>query len=96
MARTHRNIGNIYRQTGKAAETLAEWDRALPIHEALLRGTLPRSTGRADLTGRSDPSLIIREDLGMSFSEAGLLSAVSTFTYALGQIPAGLLADRFG
>jgi len=39
---------------------------------------------------------LIREDFGMSFSQAGLLSAVSTFTYALGQIPAGLLADRFG
>jgi nitrate/nitrite transporter NarK len=39
---------------------------------------------------------LIREDLGMSFSQAGLLSAVSTFTYALGQIPAGVLADRFG
>jgi cyanate permease len=25
---------------------------------------------------------LIREDLGMSFSQAGLLSAVSTFTYA--------------
>jgi len=39
---------------------------------------------------------LIREDLGISFSQAGLLSAVSTFTYALGQIPAGVLADRFG
>jgi nitrate/nitrite transporter NarK len=39
---------------------------------------------------------LIREDLGMSFAQAGLLSALSTFTYALGQIPAGLLADRFG
>jgi len=39
---------------------------------------------------------LIREDLGMSFAQAGLLSAVSTFTYALGQIPAGALADRFG
>ena len=39
---------------------------------------------------------LIREDLGMSFAQAGLLSAASTFTYALGQIPAGLLADRFG
>ncbi|HVQ61754.1 MAG TPA: MFS transporter [Burkholderiales bacterium] len=39
---------------------------------------------------------LIREDLGMSFAQAGLLSAVSTFTYALGQIPAGVLADRFG
>jgi len=39
---------------------------------------------------------LIREDLGMSFAQAGMLSAVSTFTYALGQIPAGVLADRFG
>jgi nitrate/nitrite transporter NarK len=39
---------------------------------------------------------LIREDLGISFAQAGLLSAVSTFTYALGQIPAGVLADRFG
>jgi nitrate/nitrite transporter NarK len=39
---------------------------------------------------------LIREDLGMSFAQAGLLSAASTFTYALGQIPAGVLADRFG
>ena len=39
---------------------------------------------------------LIREDLGMSFAQAGMLSAASTFTYALGQIPAGFLADRFG
>jgi nitrate/nitrite transporter NarK len=39
---------------------------------------------------------LVREDLGMSFAQAGLLSAASTFTYALGQIPAGVLADRFG
>src|SRR5262245_12851181 len=39
---------------------------------------------------------LIREDLGMTFAQAGMLSAVSTFTYALGQIPAGVLADRFG
>jgi nitrate/nitrite transporter NarK len=39
---------------------------------------------------------LIREDLGMSFAQAGLLSAAATFTYALGQIPAGVLADRFG
>ena len=39
---------------------------------------------------------LIREDLGMSFAQAGLLSAAATFTYALGQIPGGYLADRFG
>jgi len=39
---------------------------------------------------------LIREDLQIGFAQAGLLSAASTFTYALGQIPAGFLADRFG
>jgi len=39
---------------------------------------------------------LIREDLDMSFAQAGMLSAAATFTYALGQIPAGYLADRFG
>ena len=39
---------------------------------------------------------LIREDLQMSFSQGGMLSAGSTLTYALGQVPAGYLSDRFG
>ena len=39
---------------------------------------------------------LVRADLGISFTEAGMLSAVATLSYALGQIPAGFLADRFG
>jgi MFS transporter, ACS family, D-galactonate transporter len=39
---------------------------------------------------------LIREDLHISFTQAGLLSSATTFTYALGQIPAGYLSDRFG
>ena len=39
---------------------------------------------------------LIREDLQMSFSQGGMLSAAATLTYALGQIPAGFLADRYG
>lgn len=39
---------------------------------------------------------LIREDLQISFTQAGLLSAVATLSYALGQIPAGFLADRYG
>ena len=39
---------------------------------------------------------LIREDLNMSFSQGGLLSAALTLTYALGQVPAGYLSDRFG
>jgi sugar phosphate permease len=39
---------------------------------------------------------LIRDDLQISFSEAGILSAAGTLTYGLGQIPAGYLSDRFG
>ena len=37
---------------------------------------------------------IIRSDLGLSFTQAGLLAAVATLSYALMQVPAGILADR--
>lgn len=37
---------------------------------------------------------VIRTELGLSFSEAGLLAAVPVLTYALMQMPAGMLADR--
>ncbi|MBI2172351.1 MAG: MFS transporter [Chloroflexi bacterium] len=38
----------------------------------------------------------IRAALGISYTQAGILSAVATLSYALMQIPAGLLVDRFG
>jgi predicted MFS family arabinose efflux permease len=39
---------------------------------------------------------LIREDLQISYTQAGMLSAAVTLSYALGQIPAGFLADRYG
>lgn len=39
---------------------------------------------------------LIRQDLGISFTEAGMLSAAGTLSYALAQVPAGCLADRHG
>ncbi|MGZ5091078.1 MAG: MFS transporter [Burkholderiales bacterium] len=39
---------------------------------------------------------LIREDLGISFAQAGVLSAASTVSYALVQIPAGYFSDRYG
>lgn len=39
---------------------------------------------------------LIRADLTLSFTQGGALSAARTFTYALMQIPAGYLADRYG
>lgn len=39
---------------------------------------------------------LIRADLQISFTQAGLLSAAGTLSYALGQIPAGYLSDRYG
>jgi nitrate/nitrite transporter NarK len=38
---------------------------------------------------------IIRKDLGLSFTQGGSLAAASTLVYALMQIPAGYLSDRF-
>lgn len=37
---------------------------------------------------------LIRADLGLGFAQAGLLAAVGTLSYALMQVPAGVLADR--
>lgn len=39
---------------------------------------------------------LIREDIDLDFTQAGLLAVASTATYALMQIPAGYLADRVG
>lgn len=37
---------------------------------------------------------MIRSDIGITYAQAGALSAVATLTYALTQIPAGYVADR--
>ena len=37
---------------------------------------------------------LMRADLGISFSQAGMLAAVATLSYAVMQIPAGMFADR--
>lgn len=39
---------------------------------------------------------LIRQDVGLDFTRGGTLAAASTLVYALMQIPAGYLADRFG
>ncbi len=39
---------------------------------------------------------LIREDLQISFTQAGMLSVAGTLSYTLMQIPAGYLSDRFG
>jgi sugar phosphate permease len=39
---------------------------------------------------------LIRQDMRLTFAQAGMLSAAATVSYALGQLPAGYMADRFG
>ncbi len=39
---------------------------------------------------------LIREDLGLSIPEMGLLLSAFLWAYAFAQLPAGVLADRFG
>ncbi|MBP1708035.1 MAG: putative transporter [Chloroflexi bacterium] len=38
---------------------------------------------------------VIRRDLGLNFTQGGSLAAAATIVYALMQIPAGYLSDRF-
>ncbi|MBV6760443.1 MFS transporter [Rhodococcus opacus] len=38
---------------------------------------------------------LLRVDLGISYSQAGLLASASVFSYAMMQIPSGYVADRF-
>ncbi|ALG10161.1 hypothetical protein AOZ06_27605 [Kibdelosporangium phytohabitans] len=37
---------------------------------------------------------LMRQDLGLSFAQGGTVAAASTLTYAVMQIPVGVLADR--
>lgn len=39
---------------------------------------------------------LIRADLGLSFTQAGMIASVALITFAAMQIPAGAIADRFG
>ena len=39
---------------------------------------------------------VIREDLAINFTQAGVLSASGILSYALAQVPAGYLSDRIG
>jgi serine/threonine-protein kinase len=64
LSRTHRNIGDVYRLVGKADLANAEWDQALAIGQPLLRSLPAGGDGRVDITGRSNPSVIVREDVG--------------------------------
>jgi MFS family permease len=72
---------------------------APPRHEAALTVTLVvfcQGFNMLSLGGIALFLPLIREDLHMSFAQAGMLSAAATFTYALGQIPGGYLADASG
>jgi serine/threonine-protein kinase len=88
LARSHRNIGDLHRQVGKTAEALAEWELAGSIQRDLLTRPIPRGSGRANLTGRSDPSAIIREDL------AGLLLDRASVLRELGRLDEAQAAWR--
>jgi sugar phosphate permease len=50
------------------------------------------------LTFAAIPLLLpaIREDLAISFTQAGMLAAAGALSYACAQIPAGYLSDRYG
>jgi len=55
---------------------------------------LNQSTQALILSGLALFLPLIRQDLGLSFAESGLLAAVNIAAYAIVQLPAGVLADR--
>jgi serine/threonine-protein kinase len=74
VSRSHRNIGDVHRQVGKVDEALSEWGQALAIGQALLLSPMPARDDRVSLTGRSNPSAIVREDLaGLQLDRASVL-----------------------
>jgi serine/threonine-protein kinase len=83
VARSHRNIGDLYNQAGKMQQALAEWDHAVTLGRALVAGPLPAGSHRTDLTGRSDPSAILREDLGsVQLNRASVLRETGRYSQA--------------
>ena len=66
VARTHRNMGGIYRDRDKTQEASVEWEAALAIGRPLLNQRLPKPPAD-DFTGRSDLAAIVREDMGSVF-----------------------------
>ncbi|MCC7487392.1 MAG: MFS transporter [Burkholderiales bacterium] len=50
------------------------------------------------LTFAAIPLLLpaMRDDLGLSFTQAGILAGAAMVSYAAGQVPAGLISDRYG
>jgi serine/threonine-protein kinase len=63
VARTHRNMGGLYNGEGKPAQALGEWDEAVRIARPLLEKPLGNARKTDDLSGRTDVSAIVREDL---------------------------------
>jgi len=66
VARTHRNMGGIYRDRNKTQEASVEWEAALAIGRPLLNQKLPKPPAD-DFTGRTDLAAIVREDMGSVF-----------------------------
>jgi len=64
------------------------------IHTLIL-ALLCQSTQAVNIAGLPLLLPLIRQDLGLSFAEAGGLASVSLLVYAAMQIPAGFLTDRY-
>jgi MFS transporter, ACS family, L-galactonate transporter len=66
--------------------------RTLAVTLLVLAGTVNYFDRAAVAVGNPE----IRQELGLSYSEMGLLLSAFAWSYGLAQIPAGILVDRFG
>jgi MFS family permease len=78
---------------GTDPEDTAPLERA-PVHQVALV-VIAQSVQAMVLSGIALFLPLIRHDLGLTFTQAGALAAATQLVYAVMQIPAGYLADRF-
>jgi predicted MFS family arabinose efflux permease len=78
---------------GTGPEDTAILERA-PVHQIALV-VIAQSVQAMVLSGIALFLPLIRHDLGLTFTQAGTLAAATQLVYAVMQIPAGYLADRF-
>jgi MFS family permease len=83
--------------TGEAMKTIPRPARIRRTQrEALVLLLLGTTLNYVDRSTLAIANPLVRQDLGLSISEMGLLLSAFLWAYAVGQLPGGALVDRFG
>ena len=94
-------VPRVPESDASAAQNIASNDRATPRVRRIQRTALALLllSGVINYIDRATLSIanpLIRQDLGLSVGEMGLLLSAFLWAYAFAQLPAGALVDRFG